>query len=325
MKRPSSRAPQDLGLHLEAHITDLVEEKGATIGALEGAAFFRGLAGNSSMAIAKEFAFDEVFRDGGAVQLDEDAVAAGTAGVDGACDQLLAATRLAEDQHPAVGRRHQLDLLAQRLDRDALAGDRDAGIELAVKLLVLLAQPPRIDRILYQDEGAVERQRLLEKVEGAELGRAHRSLDRAVAGDDDDLRLAIERVNLLQHFEAIAVGKPDIQQHDIVGGVTDQHQALAAGCGSGDEVALFAQDLFQRIADLRLVVDDEDVVHPETSSRTAVKAGSSAPLPFVFDGGVAVCGGISIAVAGVAIDAAIRVQCRALGQRQLKDKPCALG
>jgi hypothetical protein len=44
------------------------------------------------------------------------------------------------------------------------------GVELAVKLLVLMAQPARIDRILDQDQRAVERQRLFQEIESPKLG-----------------------------------------------------------------------------------------------------------------------------------------------------------
>ena len=63
-----------------------------------------------------------------------------------------------------------------------------------------------------------------------------------MAGDDDDFRpsLAVELANVLQHIHAIAIGKPDVQQHRVVGGVTQQHHGLAAGGGRGDGVAVFA-------------------------------------------------------------------------------------
>jgi hypothetical protein len=74
-------------------------------------------------AIAEELGLDVVLGDGGAVELDEDAVLAQALGVHGAADQLLAGAGFAVDQHAAVGRRHQLDLLAQRLHGHAVAGD----------------------------------------------------------------------------------------------------------------------------------------------------------------------------------------------------------
>ncbi len=91
---------EDFGLRLEAHVADFVEEEGAAVGSLEGAAFLGGLvgaAGARSVAIAEEFGFDVVLGDGGAVEFDEDAVAAEGLGVDGAGDEFFAGAGFAED------------------------------------------------------------------------------------------------------------------------------------------------------------------------------------------------------------------------------------
>ena len=57
---------------------------------------------------------------------------------------------------------------------------------------------------------------------GARPG-AHCGLDGAVATDDDDLwnSGAIERANLGEGFETVAVGQPDVEQNDIVGRIAE--------------------------------------------------------------------------------------------------------
>ena len=91
---------QDFGLGLQAHVADFVEEERAAVGALEGAALFGGRrlgpAGAGAVAVAEEFGLDEVFGDGGAVELDEDAVAAEGFGVDGAGDEFFAGAGFAD-------------------------------------------------------------------------------------------------------------------------------------------------------------------------------------------------------------------------------------
>ena len=89
-----------------------------------------GAAGAGAVAVAEELGLDEVFGDGGAVELDEDAVAAEGFGVDGAGDELFAGAGFAEDEDAAVGGGHELDLLAQGLDGDGFAGDGVARGEL---------------------------------------------------------------------------------------------------------------------------------------------------------------------------------------------------
>ena len=214
-----------------------------------------------------------VFRDGGAVELDENAVAAQAFGMDGAGDEFLAGARLAVDEDAAVGGRHEANLLAQRLEGHAFAGEHGGHAELALELLVFGAQAARFDGVLDDDEGAIEGERLLEKVVGAELGGLDGGLDGAVAADDDDLRpgLGGELANVGEHFESVAIGEPDVEQDHVVGRVLKQHQRLGRGGGAGDAVALFAENLFERGANLRFVVDDQDVVH-EGSPFAAVSA-----------------------------------------------------
>ena len=69
-----------------------------------------------AVAVAEELGFDVVLGDGGAVELDEDAIFAEGLGVHGAADQLLAGAGFAVDEDAAVGGGHELDLLAQGLD-----------------------------------------------------------------------------------------------------------------------------------------------------------------------------------------------------------------
>src|SRR5262249_32719238 len=68
-------------------------------------------------------ALEEARRDGGTVDLDECASAPGASVVDGARDQLLARTRLAEDEDGRVGLRDDLDLLEHVAERAAAADD----------------------------------------------------------------------------------------------------------------------------------------------------------------------------------------------------------
>ena len=67
--------------------------------------------------------------------------------------------------------------------------------------------------------------------------------------------------NLAEGVEAVAIGQPDVEQDDVVGGVAKELEGLRGSGGGGDEVVLFAQDALERFADLGFVVDDEYVVH----------------------------------------------------------------
>ena len=105
-KRCSSRDAQDFGLGPEAHVADFVEEERAAVGLLELADLALMGAGEAAFAVAEEFALDQVFGDGGAVDFDEGLGGAGAHGMDGVRDEFLAGAAFAVDEHAAVGGRH---------------------------------------------------------------------------------------------------------------------------------------------------------------------------------------------------------------------------
>ena len=90
--------------------------------------------------MAEELAFNQVFGNGGAIYFYKHFVFAQALRVDGAGDQLFSRARLAVNEHAAVGGSHQLDLLPQRLYRNAVADDDAVGSELPLEFAVLSAQ-----------------------------------------------------------------------------------------------------------------------------------------------------------------------------------------
>ena len=120
--------------------------------------------------------------------------------MDGTGRQFLAGARLAVDQHAAVGRRHQRDLLTKRLHRDAVAYDDAARLKLFLVFQVLATQPFGFDRVLQNDQCPLDGQRLLEKIESAQLGSPHRGLDVAVSRDHDDLGVIVDLDQIFPTF-----------------------------------------------------------------------------------------------------------------------------
>src|SRR5262249_57441114 len=96
---------QDLGLRLEAHVADLVEEERAAVGQLELAAAPRQSARERALLVTEQLGLDQLLGDSGAVDLDEGALAARGLHMDSPRYQLLAAAVLAVDQHPPGRRR----------------------------------------------------------------------------------------------------------------------------------------------------------------------------------------------------------------------------
>ena len=125
---------QNLGLGLEAHVRDLVQEQGAPVGQVELAPLAAAGSGEGALLVAEELALDELLGDGRAVHVHQGVGRAGALAVDGVGHQLLAGAVLAGDEHPGPGGGHTLDGLAHGLDGRAVAGE--------ARGLALLAQEP---------------------------------------------------------------------------------------------------------------------------------------------------------------------------------------
>ena len=78
---------------------------------------------------------------------------------------------------------------------------------------VLGLEPPLPDGVADDQHGLLERQRLLDEVERAQLDRAHRRLDVAVAGDHHDRRVDLPLAQPRQRGQAVHAGQPDVE-HD---------------------------------------------------------------------------------------------------------------
>src|SRR5271154_5001973 len=247
---------KDFGLCLETHVADFIEEESSAIGTFEGSAFFAGAAWDSSVTVAEEFRFDVVFGDGGTVEFDEGTVFAEAFGVHRSTDELLARAGFAVDENASVGRGHQLDLLAQGLHGDGVS--RNCSLrELTGELLIVLTHLAGLHRVFENNESALEREGFFEEVVSSEFGGAHCGFDGSVAADDDDFGnvCAFHLADLGEGFEAVAIGKPDVQQNDIVGGIAEEFEGFGCSGGCGDEVILFPHHSLHRFANLRFAVN----------------------------------------------------------------------
>jgi len=94
-------------------------------------------------------------------------------------------------------------------------------------------------------------------VKGPELHRLDRVLDRRERRHQDDLDVGRLRLDAAEHLQAVAVGQPVVEEHEV-----DLARNLRDRVGRRGRfenvVAVAPQPLPKRPADERLVVDDED-------------------------------------------------------------------
>jgi hypothetical protein len=93
---------QELHLHVECHIADLVEKQRAAVGELETPHTGGERSGESALLVPEQLTFEELSRDGSAIDGDERTIGAAGQLVNTPRHELFAATRLAMDEHGAV-------------------------------------------------------------------------------------------------------------------------------------------------------------------------------------------------------------------------------
>ena len=121
---------EDFGLKRRGHVADFIEEEGPAVGLLELADALPLGPGEGALFVAEQLAFQQVLRDGGAVDGQEGLIGTAAVLVQGAGDQLLARPAFAQDEHVDILRRHPADGLAHLLHHGAAADDAVSSVVL---------------------------------------------------------------------------------------------------------------------------------------------------------------------------------------------------
>ena len=114
---------QQFGLQCRRNIAHLVQEERAFVGQFETANLLRDGSGESALLVAKKLAFQQIQRNGSAIQLYERASAPRADVVNRARDQLLAGAGFSLDQHSGIGGRDAFDLFEHRFQSRTVADD----------------------------------------------------------------------------------------------------------------------------------------------------------------------------------------------------------
>ena len=134
---------EQLHLHREAHVSDLVEKKRAAIGGLEQALAILVRAGKCAFHVPEQFRFEKRFRKRAAIDGDEGLFAARAVFVNRAGHQFLAGAGLSGDQHAAGLRRDGHNHVEDRAHLCAVTDD----VVLAGKAPQF---PPQISRFILK-------------------------------------------------------------------------------------------------------------------------------------------------------------------------------
>ncbi len=140
--------------------------------------------------------------------------------MNGLGDHLLAGPALALNQHGGARRRHLGHQVEHREHFFALADDvREivALLERALELDVFFAEAAALDGQRNLGEQLVVRPWLGDVILRAVFEGSPRHVDRAIRGDQNDGEMRIAVVDFAEQFNAVAIGKADVEQQQVEG------------------------------------------------------------------------------------------------------------
>jgi len=244
------------------HARYFVEKDRTAVGQLEEPALGPLGVGEGPLFITEELALEQIFRDGGAVDLDHGLFSARAGRMDGISRQLLAGAALPFEQHRgARGFGDDLDQIEDLLDGGAFT--IEARFRRAAALLFLEAGDLQLEAMGFERLGhhqleLVQLEGLEQIVVGARFQRLHRGTGVGQGGDHDHQQLRLQLTDARQHLQPAFAGQLDVEQNQVDQPLLEPRQRLLpARCGL-DKIALSLHHIGDGFAEILIILDDEN-------------------------------------------------------------------
>src|SRR5580692_43680 len=168
--------PQQLGLHGQRHIANLIEKNRAVIRLLEFPNMPAARSGERSLLMSEKFRFNQLRWNRRTVQSHKRSRGPRTAFMNRPRHQLFPRPRLPEDANPRLTSRYPFHLRHHALHSRTLPNDFVFAQPL-LELPVLALQSLQLQRILHRQQKFLGRDRLLQKIQGPQPRSPHRHFD----------------------------------------------------------------------------------------------------------------------------------------------------
>ena len=134
-----------------------------------------------------------------------------------------------------------------------------ALLQLRAQIRVFRFQPALLERGIQRVQQLVELKRLGDEIRGAALDGFDRVLHRSVSGDDDADDVGIAEQRGFEDARAVEPGQSQVGDDDVEGKFGELLDRLLAGLGLLDFEAVLGQALGERLAQGRLVFDEQEM------------------------------------------------------------------
>ena len=236
-------------------------------GQLEASLLARRGAGEATLLVTEQLAFQNALGQRRAIDRQEDAGASRMV-VDGLGDHLLAGAALAGDEHRGVACRHRADGLADLEDRRTLSHDLGDVRRQPLGLSDhrhLAGEPVPLQGVV---QGGVQLHLvhgLADIVVGAEAHRLDGEIVVADPGDHDHRRSLAALAQLAQQLDAVSVGKLMIEENGVRHGVGERLPGRGEVAVQPGLVAAILQVHGQYLAKNEVVLHYQDISHSDHS------------------------------------------------------------
>ena len=248
--------PEKFYLGARGEVADLVEEDAPAVCLFKPAHPSLGCSGECAFLVAEELTFEEGFRDGGTVDLDQGLSGAGARIMDRMGNQFLPCAALSTDKDSGLTRCHAADEAHHLLHLRASIDDVMKGIALlkpGPQFLILLDEGGPLYHLLEDEEKFIEIDGLGEVVESPLFHAGHSGLHRSIGGHHDHRKVRIEPSNLLERLKPIEFGHLIVEQNNIEGIPLEFPESFPAVSHRLDRESLLSQKALQEVP-LRLLV-----------------------------------------------------------------------
>ena len=255
---------QQLGLQVESHLRNFVQQQRAAVGALEGALDPLDRAGKGALLVAEEGRLDQALGERGAVELDKRFVTTVALVVNGAGEQLLSGARFTLQQHRGAGRSGHGNRLQDPPNRRRVADDLPFVPELhhfLAERLVFAPQAHELQRLVHGQLKLLRTDRLGDVVDRSGLDAGHRVFDAGVSREHNQ-RDVVPLTR--QQLDKLQPGQP---RHSIVGddqvdaAPLQNEQRFRHAPGAHWGVAGLGERIFENQSDAWLVIDVQNCGH----------------------------------------------------------------
>src|SRR5579885_612205 len=220
--------PQQLHLSAGGHVANFIQKNCSTVGLLEAADASAFGAGKGAPLVTEQFAFQQRFGNGGAVDGDERSGGPVAVLVNGAGNKLLAGAGLAADQHADRFGGDAADFLVNVLHGAAVADD---GVASAARR----AQGHRLNHAAAGHDGLLDQFEQFrnfkgfdEVIVGARLCGFNGRLGGGGSSQQKDGQTRLGGVQFAHQLQAVQPGQFQIGDHHVKIGLTGAGQAGVA-------------------------------------------------------------------------------------------------